>query len=199
MQHSREKMRCSPGTRETPSFPCVTPAWVSRAVPGTAPHHRVNSFTPHRVKNPPLHIPTPAEYQRGWAKNQHPPSLGTNQAAVGCSGMEQAGLAPPETTHATGVRGARPASPSPGREPRGKATPARLGGTLSASAPPREGPLTMCWPRVMDRRVHDSLFLVTHGFAGLRQCHGKYFFNNSKGGEGVGSGKQKEKLRHIVL
>lgn len=55
----------------------------------------------------------------------------------------------------------------------------------------------MRWPRLMDRRVHDSLFLVTHGFAGLRQCHGKYFFNNSKGGGE--SEKQKEKLRHIVL
>lgn len=159
-----------------------------------------NSFTPHLMKNPPLHIPTPAEYQRGWVKNQHPPSLGRSQAVVGCSGTEQAGLAPPDHTR-HGCPGSPAGLAQAWEGTGGESDSCPAGGTLSASAPPREGPLTMCWPRVMDRRVHDSLFLVTHGFAGLRQCHGKYFFNNSKGGGGggVGSGKQKEKLRHIVL
>lgn len=108
-------------------------------------------------------------------------SLGTNRAAVGCSG-NGAGRAgrPHHTHHGCPGNPAGLAQPWEGTERESVSCPA--GGTLSASAPPREGPLTMCWPRVMDRRVHDSLFLVTHGFAGLRQCHGKYFFNNSKGG-----------------
>lgn len=119
--------------------------------------------------------------------------INTPKPAVGCSGGEQAGLDPPDHTR----HGCPWSLARPWERAQRESVSCPAGRTLSAPAPPREGPLTMCWPRLMDRRVHDSLFLVTHGFAGLRQCHGKYFFNNSKCGGG--SGKQKEKLHHIVF
>lgn len=123
---------------------------------------------------------------RGGGLRINPPEP---RNAAGCAWMLRhgAGRAGPtdHTRHGCPGSPAGLAQPWEGAERESDSCPA--GGTLSAPAPPREGPLTMRWPRGMERRVYDSLFLVTHGFAGLRQCHGKYFFNNSKGGGGVGN------------
>lgn len=84
----------------------------------------------------------------------------------------------------------------------GKRQPCPAAGTLSVGGSSRGRAPAMCWPGLMDWCVRDSSFRVTHGFVGPRQCHGKYFFNNSKDqGEGGGElGNTKENsLPHSCL